>query len=332
MRTQGALRSLMAILSEKSSGQQRVALSAPSQKHPLSSGTRLATKIDIMETVCRVLFQNSENQQEFKAMDGYSTLLNVFDEIVVPTSGAKPAEHDTSSGAHESANMEHGSSEIQHHHLGLSKELEFTTGLEYKRPVAATATSKRSLLLGSLLAVFFDSTLDGSARDMVQNKDAFHFLFRLLLESKELDIRQHALYTIQDLVFLNPLNTVAAWRCGEVDMVIGKLREYLCFKPACGTLRDAQWELGRQMQLDVGSPNTRHVVFSELTYFDKFIVSEDTAALAELIEDGSPIYQYVVALTRLLEYMAVMLIQDNDYILYVSLIQGPHVTGPLIPL
>ncbi|KAF9364321.1 hypothetical protein BGX34_001907 [Mortierella sp. NVP85] len=268
MRTQGALRSLMAILSDKSSGQQRVALSAPSQKHPLSSGTRLATKIDIMETVCRVLFQNSENQQEFKAMDGYSTLLNVFDEIVVPANGAKPAEHDTSSGAQESTNMEHGSGETQHHHLGLSKELEFTTGLEYKRPVA------------------------------------------------ELDIRQHALYTIQDLVFLNPLNTVAAWRCGEVDMVIGKLREYLCFRPTCGTLRDAQWELGRQMQLDVASPNTRHVVFSELTYFDKFIVSEDTAALAELIEDGSPIYQYVIALTRLLEYMAVMLIQDNDYILY----------------
>src|SRR5690349_12399192 len=131
MRTQGALRSLMAILSDTSPVQQPVALSAPSQKHPLPSGTRLATKIDIMETVCRVLFQNSENQQEFKAMDGYSTLLKVFDEIVVPANGAKPVEPDTIPAAQESTSMEQMSSETQHH-AGLSKESEFAAGPEIK--------------------------------------------------------------------------------------------------------------------------------------------------------------------------------------------------------
>ncbi|ORY97113.1 hypothetical protein BCR41DRAFT_390602 [Lobosporangium transversale] len=35
-----------------------------------------------------------------------------------------------------------------------------------------------------------------------------------------------------------------------------------------------------------------------------------------MIEDGSPVYQYVVGLTRLLEYMSVMLIHDNVYVLY----------------
>ncbi|KAF9960393.1 hypothetical protein BGZ65_012350, partial [Modicella reniformis] len=316
MRTQGALWSLMTILSEKSSTQQRIALSTSPEKPQFSTGTRLATKIDIMETICKVLFQNSANQLEFKAMDGYSTLLNVFDEIVVPSSGAKPVEQDIIAVAQDSAGMDQCSGENQHHHLELSRESDFTTGAENRRSGAATATSKRSLLLGSLLAVFFDLTLDGSTRDMVQNTDAFHFLFRLLLESKELDIRQHALYTIQDLVSLNPLNAVAAWRCGEVDMVIGRLREYMCFRPTCGTFRDAQWVLGHQMRLDVESPNTRHVVFGGLTYFDDFIVSEDTAVLAEMIEQDSPIYQYAIGLTRLLEYIAVMLIQDNDHILY----------------
>lgn len=184
----------------------------------------------------------------------------------------------------------------------------------------AGGTSKRSLLLKSLLAVFFDLALDGSARDMVQNTDAFHFLFRLMLESKQLDIRQQALYSIQDLISLNALNAVAAWRCGEIDGVIGLLREALGVRPTSGTLREAQWELGRRLGLDTQNANAKSVVFTGLTYFDGFVVSEDTAVLAETIEDGSPVYQYVIAVTRLLEYMSVMLIQDNAYIFYVS----PH--------
>ncbi|KAF9355343.1 hypothetical protein BGX26_006686 [Mortierella sp. AD094] len=266
MRTQGALRSLMTIL------RQRPNISKDTQKHSLSTGTKLATKIDIMETICKVLFQNSENQLEFRVMDGFTTLLNVFDEIVVPA--------DSHCMAAESVNINGIPGDL--HAKGLSGEMEY----------------------------------DGSTRDMVQNTDAYNFLFRLLLESKQLDVRQQALYAIQDLISLNPLNAVAAWRCGELDMVIGQLREYLCVRPTDSTLREAQWELSRHMGLDPQSPNMRSVVFENLTYFDNFVVSEDTAALQEMIEIGSPVYQYVIGLTRLLEYISVILIQDNVYVLY----------------
>ncbi|KAF9999742.1 hypothetical protein BGZ79_006666 [Entomortierella chlamydospora] len=306
MRTQGALRSLMAILKDKPSfAQQHTDISKATQKHSLSTGTKLATKIDIMETICKVLFQNSENQLEFRAMDGFTTLLNVFDEIVVPA--------DSHCMAAESVSINGIPGDL--HTKGVLREMESGTGSEHRR-TAVAATSKRSLLLRSLLSVFFDLTLDGSTRDMVQNTDAYHFLFRLLLESKQLDVRQQALYAIQDLISLNPLNAVAAWRCGELDMVIGQLREYLCVRPTGGTLHEAQWELSRHMGLDPQSPNVRGVTFENLSYFDNFVVSEDTAALQEMIEAGSPVYQYVIGLTRLLEYISVMLIQDNVYVLY----------------
>ncbi|KAG0376504.1 hypothetical protein BGX24_007644 [Mortierella sp. AD032] len=307
MRTQGALRSLMTILSDSSSAQQNVSISKKAAKHSLSTGTRLATKIDIMETVCKVLFQNSANQLEFRTMDGFSTLLKVFDEIVVPSGVVKSAEVETTSIPQETNTGESG-----------QKGLSGIVDSSFHGPAAATmgGASKRALLLRSLLAVFFDLALDGSARDMVQNTDAYHFLFRLMLESKQLDIRQQALYSIRDLISLNALNAVAAWRCGEIDGIIGLLREALDVRPTNGTLREAQWELGRRLGLDTLNAHNKNVVFSGLTYFDTFVISEDTAVLAEIIEDGSPVYQYVIAVTRLLEYMSVMLIQDNAYILY----------------
>ncbi|KAF9094662.1 hypothetical protein BGX23_001775 [Mortierella sp. AD031] len=312
MRTQGALRSLMTILGDSSSAQQNVNISKKAAKHSISTGTRLATKIDIMETVCKVLFQNSANQLEFRAMDGFSVLLKVFDEIVVPTSPVKPAETESTPVANDMPSV--GPSIVESGPRRLSGLMESS----FHGSTAATAggANKRSLLLRSLLAVFFDLALDGSTRDMVQNTDAYHFLFRLLLESKQLDIRQQALYSIQDLISLNALNAVAAWRCGEIDAVIGLLREALSVRPTSNTLRDAQWELGYQLGLDTQHANVKCVTFTGLTYFDNFVVSEDTAALAEAIENGSPVYQYAIAITRLLEYMSVMLIQDNAYILY----------------
>ncbi|KAF9964878.1 hypothetical protein BGZ70_005793 [Mortierella alpina] len=309
MRTQGALRSLMGILSDQTS-----ISSKRSSKPPLSAGTRLATKIDIMETVCKVLFQNSENQLEFRAMDGYTTLLKVFDEIVVPNSGTKPMEHDPYHAAQDSLSADSATGDDSQE--GWPGETNSQAGMEHMCRDHQSSVSKRSLLLGSLMAVFFDLALDGSARDMVQNTDAYHFLFRLLLESKQLDVRQQALYAVQDLISLNGLNAVAAWRCGEIDMVIGVLRGCLEFRCDSKSLQDTQWEMARHIGLDPLSADVRNVVFTGQTYFDDFVESEDTAVLAEMIERGSPVYQYVVGLTRLLEYMAVMLTQDNVYILY----------------
>ncbi|KAF9934047.1 hypothetical protein FBU30_003557 [Linnemannia zychae] len=250
MRTQGALRSLMKILGDSSPAQQNVNISKKAAKHSLSTGTRLATKIDIMETVCKVLFQNSANQLEFRAMDGFSTLLKVLDDIVVPSGGIRQIEPELISEAS---------------HTGLP---------------------------------------NGDSSQKITPK------------SKHLDIRQQALYSIQDLISLNALNAVAAWRCGEIDAIIGQLRVALDVRPTNMTLREAQWDLGSRLGMDAQRTNAKNVVFSGLTYFNNFIVSEETAVLAEIIEDGSPVYQYVIAMTRLLEYMSVMLIQDNAYILY----------------
>ncbi|KAF9292304.1 hypothetical protein BGZ68_008269 [Mortierella alpina] len=314
MRTQGALRSLMGILSDSAPAHQTTISSKRSSKQPLSAGTRLATKIDIMETVCKVLFQNSDNQLEFRAMDGYTTLLKVFDEIVVPHSGSKPMDQDSNHPAQDSLSADSAAGDCNQE--GWLGETHSLAGMEQTCRDMHSSVSKRSLLLGSLMAVFFDLALDGSARDMVQNTDAYHFLFRLLLESKQLDVRQQALYAIQDLISLNGLNAVAAWRCGEIDMVIGVLRSCLEFRCDSKSLQDSQWEMARHIGLDPLSPDVRNVIFTGQTYFDDFVESEDTAVLAEMIEYGSPVYQYVVGLTRLLEYMAVMLIQDNVYILY----------------
>lgn len=309
MRTQGALKSLMTILSESPPSHQNVSVSKKSNKSHISgTGTRLATKIDIMETVCKVLFQNSANQCEFKAMDGYTTLLKVFDDIVVPGNTKGEGEpHADDSGSVVSTDS---------HSIGRLSESQ--SGAPHGRSTSAPA-SKRGLLLGSLLAVFFDLALDGSARDMVQNTDAFHFLFRLLLESKQLDVRQQALYAIQDLISLNSLNAVATWRCGQVDAIIGLLRKALSYHSSSISLYEAQWDLANELGFDANSATARAVVFPRIQYFDHFIVSEDTGAVAEMVENGSPVYQYIVALTRLLEYISVMLVQDNAIILYVSI-------------
>src|SRR6266542_3398049 len=66
MRVQGALRSLTNILSEGLSQSNMTAMS----------------KLDIIETICKLLFQNTANQAEFRKMDGYTTMLKVLDQVL----------------------------------------------------------------------------------------------------------------------------------------------------------------------------------------------------------------------------------------------------------
>ncbi|KAK9728054.1 hypothetical protein K7432_001370 [Basidiobolus ranarum] len=68
MRVQGALLSLTSILNEAAS-------------HPTIQ-LNLVSKLDVVETICKLLFRNVENQLEFRRMDGYSVMLKVFDEII----------------------------------------------------------------------------------------------------------------------------------------------------------------------------------------------------------------------------------------------------------
>jgi hypothetical protein len=66
MRVQGALRSLTSILSEGVSQSNMTAMS----------------KLDIIETICKLLFHNTANQAEFRKMDGYTTMLKVLDQVL----------------------------------------------------------------------------------------------------------------------------------------------------------------------------------------------------------------------------------------------------------
>lgn len=66
MRVQGALRSLTSILSEGVS----------------HSGVTTISKLDIIETICKLLFHNTANQAEFRKMDGYTTMLKALDQVL----------------------------------------------------------------------------------------------------------------------------------------------------------------------------------------------------------------------------------------------------------
>lgn len=66
MRVQGALRSLTSILSEDVS----------------HSGVTTISKLDIIETICKLLFHNTANQAEFRKMDGYTTMLKALDQVL----------------------------------------------------------------------------------------------------------------------------------------------------------------------------------------------------------------------------------------------------------
>src|ERR1043165_5477592 len=65
MRVQGALRSLTNILSEG-----------------VSQSNMTAMSKDIIETICKLLFQNTANQVEFRKMDGYTAMLKVLDQVL----------------------------------------------------------------------------------------------------------------------------------------------------------------------------------------------------------------------------------------------------------
>src|SRR2546430_5330367 len=55
---------------------------------------------------------------------------------------------------------------------------------------------------------------------IVGNVDALNLIFRTSVSSSQLDVRQHALNCIQDLITINCLNAVAAWKVGGVDILM----------------------------------------------------------------------------------------------------------------
>lgn len=133
--------------------------------------------------------------------------------------------------------------------------------------------------------------------------------------SSQLDIRQHALNCIQDLITINCLNAVAAWKVGGVDLLMKMLNSAIHVN---GDINDLcrVLELGELSQASLET-------FSDIRY-DKTVIDPNSPSLfsagspvAQTVE-LNPVYRYLVAVTRLLEYMATILSENNSYILKVS--------------
>ncbi|RUS16377.1 hypothetical protein BC938DRAFT_476601 [Jimgerdemannia flammicorona] len=78
-----ALRSLTFLLSEPAS---------PTLSNGHSDPDAIFSKLDVLETLCKLLFANRENQAEFRKMDGYAAIIKVFDEG--PGGDMPPPDHE----------------------------------------------------------------------------------------------------------------------------------------------------------------------------------------------------------------------------------------------
>lgn len=68
MRAQGALTALTEILDE-------------TIIHPITQLNTMS-RLEIVETLCKLLFKNASNQFEFRKLDGYTLIFNVFDQFI----------------------------------------------------------------------------------------------------------------------------------------------------------------------------------------------------------------------------------------------------------
>ncbi|CAG8450051.1 14010_t:CDS:10 [Funneliformis caledonium] len=242
MRVQGALRSLTNILSEGLS----------------QSNMTSVSKLDIIETICKLLFRNTANQAEFRKMDGYTTIFNVLDQF--PENGAR----------------------------------------------------ERESFLKDCFNVFFIISLDGSEDMVVGNVDALNLIFRTIVSSSQLDVRQYALNCIQDLITINCLNVVAAWKVGGVDTLIMMLNSAIRVNESINDL----FRVLKLKELSQASLETFADIRYDITAVDPNSPSLFSAKspVAQAV-DLNPIFRYLVAVTRSLEYMAVILSENNSYIL-----------------
>ena len=142
-----------------------------------------------------------------------------------------------------------------------------------------------------------------------------NLIFRTIVSSSQLDVRQHALNCVQDLITINCLNAVATWKVGGVDILMKTLNSAIHVD---GDVNDLCRVLGLG-ELSQASLET----FANIKY-DMTVIDPDSPSLfsarspiAQTV-DLNPIYRYLVAITRLLEYMAVILSENNCYILKVS--------------
>lgn len=83
------------------------------------------SKIDVLETICKLLFTNRENQAEFRRMDGYTALAKAFDEGAAGTIQGEIMEDESSDRRRESVLQVCGTSlmlfEVEKRGYGVSE-------------------------------------------------------------------------------------------------------------------------------------------------------------------------------------------------------------------
>ncbi|RUS16376.1 hypothetical protein BC938DRAFT_476600 [Jimgerdemannia flammicorona] len=161
--------------------------------------------------------------------------------------------------------------------------------------------------------VIFTTVVDGSQDGQIGNHDALEIVGRMAVSSTRLDVRKHAINCLQDLVTLNPLNAVAVYHFGIVDLLLK-------------TLSAAVQSPGNQQAV----ARALGVAFSpSLVPDDGFYAPPTTDCRARFAEtlpaaendsiiNASPVYLYLASVARLLDYVAVILSEHNVYVLLVS--------------
>ncbi|EFA76742.1 hypothetical protein PPL_09493 [Heterostelium album PN500] len=123
----------------------------------------LVVQLDLLETISKLLYNNQKNQQEFRAMNGYSILIHLFDNV-----------HDFN-------------------------------------------TPEGKDFLNDCFCLIFAIILDGNKSKRVMNIDALDFLFRILSNSIQTEVRLQTMTCIQDLISINPLNIISIRHVGAID-------------------------------------------------------------------------------------------------------------------
>nr|CAG8475672.1 4933_t:CDS:10 [Entrophospora candida] len=156
----------------------------------------------------------------------------------------------------------------------------------------------RGYFLKDCFSVFFTLSIDGNKDMIVNNIDVFKLIFRAAASSSQLDVRQSAIKCIQDLISLNCLNAFVGWKIGGVDILINVLDSAL---QTSGNIDEVSQAL-KLGEILLKSSSPPPSLFSTISPIAKAV-------------DSNPIYRYIVSLTRLLEYMAVMLSENNLLVL-----------------
>ncbi|KAI9596475.1 hypothetical protein BDF19DRAFT_421513 [Syncephalis fuscata] len=267
LRQQNALRSLTKILQSRNN---------------LSSASRL----ELVEIICKLLFNHPTSQLLFHQIDGYSAIL---EDLNRPWKADKAYRYDndlpTSYGVEEEDDDNDENEEGEEEE---EEEEEDDNGDE-DTVKEGSDEDKEELWYRDYFNLLFTIALGLTPDLKITHIEAADLLFRIATEATQLKARRHALYCIQDLITVNPFNAVVGWKCGGVDRLIRMLT-------TSASTQGNDIVLAKQMGLDPESQYTGSDHGS--------IVDIERATALEKIVDASLLWQYIASITWLLEYFS----------------------------